>query len=126
MDGGGGDVERAVESARAMGVPEPALTALRAREQARAAEEAVALWPENIIPTRLFLAMLTQWRMGPGGPVGLDYAVIAPTARLLGLDIAPGNDEAEMFAGLQELEQAALEIMAARNRRNRGNRNRRG
>lgn len=36
----------------------------------------VSLWPENWPALNLFLDLQTQWRMGPIGPVGLDYNVL--------------------------------------------------
>ncbi len=34
------------------------------------------VWPDNWAATLLFNAIGTQWRMGMGGPVGLDYNVL--------------------------------------------------
>ncbi len=34
------------------------------------------MWPPNVVPCNLFIALCTQWRMGANGPVGLDYNVL--------------------------------------------------
>ena len=36
--------------------------------------EAVDVWPDSVDALTLFLAVITQWRMGPGGPTGIDHA----------------------------------------------------
>jgi hypothetical protein len=36
----------------------------------------VELWPPSVVPCKVFMKMSTQWRMGPSGPVGLDYGVL--------------------------------------------------
>ena len=52
--------------------------------------------------------MGTQWRLGPGGPIGLDYAALPAVMRLTG--VAKGS-RAEVFDALRVLEDAALEQM---------------
>jgi Phage related hypothetical protein (DUF1799) len=39
------------------------------------------VWGENWPALILFTALITQWRMGPSGPIGLDYAVVPQVAR---------------------------------------------
>lgn len=34
------------------------------------------VWPDNIQAHNLFVSISTQWRVGPGGAVGLDYNVL--------------------------------------------------
>ena len=41
--------------------------------------------PDAWLAFRLFDAMGTQWRVGPGGASGLDYTAIPPTASMLGI-----------------------------------------
>jgi hypothetical protein len=36
----------------------------------------VELWPQSQAPFKVFSDLCTQWRMGPSGPVGLDYGVL--------------------------------------------------
>lgn len=38
--------------------------------------EPVAVWPDNWSAVQLFARMRTQWRVGAGGAVGLDYNVL--------------------------------------------------
>lgn len=53
----------------------------------------------------LFEAMGTQWRVGPGGPVGLDYGVFPAVLRL---EQIPRADWPEAFDMLRIMEAAAL------------------
>lgn len=36
----------------------------------------VEIWPDSIVPVNVFSELCTQWRVGPNGPVGLDYNVL--------------------------------------------------
>ncbi len=53
----------------------------------------------------MFEAMGTQWRIGPGGPVGLDYGVF-PT--VLRLEQVPRAEWQEAFSMLRVMEAEAL------------------
>lgn len=53
------------------------------------------------------MALRTQWRIGMGGPTGLDYAAIPVVAKTLGLRLT-----AARFADLQFMERAALAALA--------------
>jgi hypothetical protein len=68
----------------------------------------VEVWPENWPHVLLFEAMSTQWRVGPGGAIGLDYGVLPTVMRLEGV---PRADWPEAFTALRILESAALEEM---------------
>lgn len=61
------------------------------------------VWPENWGAVCLFLEMLTQWRMGPRGPVGLDYGV----ARWL-FELNEVRDPRAMLADLRLMESAYM------------------
>jgi hypothetical protein len=67
------------------------------------------IWPENLWPVRLFEAMMTQWRVGPGGPIGLDYGVREAQANVIGL---PRKGRAEVYEALRDMEYAALDYFA--------------
>ncbi len=41
------------------------------------------VWPENWIPFQVFSEVSTQWRMGSGGPVGLDYGAVQWVMKLV-------------------------------------------
>lgn len=73
--------------------------------------EAIELWPEHAEPLRLFVAMLTQWRTGLAGPVGLDYAVLPWVASQIGIG---ARKLSTLFADLQAMERAALNHLAER------------
>lgn len=36
----------------------------------------VEIWPDNLTAVNLFIAVLTQWRVGIAGATGLDYNVV--------------------------------------------------
>lgn len=72
-------------------------------------EESTAwVWPCNVQAVNLFVAIGTQWLVGPGGPYGLNYAVLYQKLDRMG--VSP-----EMAERLEEdiriLEDAALEEM---------------
>lgn len=69
------------------------------------------VYEENWPVVELFVRASTQWRMGMGGPVGLDYGGVALTARLTGVKLTR-----EVFAGLQAMEAAALDELNRRAR----------
>jgi hypothetical protein len=65
----------------------------------------IELWPDQVPAVRLFDAMLTQWRIGPSGPVGLDYGVMAWVASRIGLT---PDDLADSFEDIRDMEDEAL------------------
>lgn len=83
-------------------------------EQLHREPEGVSLWPETVAPFRLFTALLTQWRMGPAGPIGLDYGALPVAARMLRLS---GRRLREAFAGLRTMESEALAVFEERSAR---------
>lgn len=68
-------------------------------------DEALELWPEHETPLLIFSRMLTQWRMGPSGPIGLDYTALALVEQRLGVKRRAAR---EAFPALQKLEAEAL------------------
>lgn len=66
------------------------------------------LWPDNLDAINTFVCLLTQWRTGMNGAVGLDYSVI-PT--VLNLNSIPTEKWPELFADLRVLEDEALSII---------------
>ena len=72
-----------------------------------AASSVVPVWPENEAALRLFSALQTQWRVGMGGPTGLDYAVLPAVMDLQ--DVAHAARSA-LFADLRIMESEALKV----------------
>lgn len=72
-------------------------------------EESTAwVWPCNVQAVNLFVALGTQWLVGPGGPYGLNYAVLYQKLDRLGVS----REEAERLEeDIRILEDAALEEM---------------
>ena len=69
----------------------------------------VGVWPDNLPAVNLFIATLTQWRVGPTGcPTGLDYGVLPEVLRMLGRPPA----DAHLFNDIRTLEGEALTVMA--------------
>lgn len=83
-----------------------AAAGLRAEDFQR--PEPVQLWPENEQPINLFGRIATQWRTGPGGPIGLDYTVVYREIDRLKLG---AEAEEEMMAAIRVIEIAALRAM---------------
>lgn len=71
--------------------------------------EDVEVWPDVWPVFCLFEALGTQWRVGPSGPSGLDYAVIPSIARIIGIK---RPDLSIAFDDLRVMEYEALGVMA--------------
>lgn len=69
-------------------------------------EPKVDVWPENWPHIQLFQRVSTQWRVGPGGPIGLDYAVIYHELDRNGV---VGDDYTDAMASIRVIEAAALD-----------------
>lgn len=68
-----------------------------------AATEAV-IWPDDQPVAEVFAASATQWRIGPLGPVGLDYTAVRWIMQLHSV-----NATRELLEDLQVMERAAIE-----------------
>ena len=79
---------------------------------------AFEVYPENWTALQLFLRLATQWRLvGLSTMVGarliqtgLDYGVVEPTMRLMGIK---SRHRAALFDKLQAMEQAVLDVVLA-------------
>jgi len=54
------------------------------------------------------MCMLTQWRMGPSGAIGLDYGVLPVVMRYS--EVAR-EERADVFDGVRVMEMVALRVM---------------
>lgn len=63
------------------------------------------MWPDNHAAFILFNNLSTQWRIGMGGPTGLDYAAVYP---LLDRAAKDPQEWDELFSDIQVMEGAAL------------------
>jgi len=70
----------------------------------------VEVWPENWTAWRLFEALQTQWRVGAGGVVGLDYGVLADELRAREI---PHEDHDRLRTEVRIMEAAALQEIYA-------------
>lgn len=65
------------------------------------------LWPEHEAAVQMFLRCGTQWRSGPNGLIGLDYAIV-----LALMDLYAVPEKTRALEDLQVMEAHALELMA--------------
>jgi hypothetical protein len=70
--------------------------------------EDVEIWPENDAAIGLFSTLTTQWRMGPGGPIGLDYNVLF--YRLDRMHLGEEQHQ-QLFDDIRVIELEALRIL---------------
>lgn len=68
-------------------------------------EPVADVWPENWPVISLYARIATQWRCGPGGPIGLDYTVVYRELDQAGIT---GDDWTEAMDLLRVVEAAAL------------------
>lgn len=66
------------------------------------------VWPENWIPLQVFSELSTQWRMGPGGPTGLDYGAVRWV-----MDLLKVKKQYGVLRDIQVLESSALKTMSS-------------
>lgn len=71
-------------------------------------EDTVNVWPENWPAVEVFASMLTQWRVGVAGMVGLDYGVLPTVFRMRGI---ARKEWPEMFDAIRVMEDAAMKEM---------------
>jgi hypothetical protein len=99
-----------VEAATALYTEDP--SAEEAAMLGLTAEEAsgppVDLWPDNVQSVDVFMALVTQWHMGPVGPTGLNYASLPEVWRRMKV---PNDRRDEVFQDLRVMEMAALKKM---------------
>lgn len=72
------------------------------------ADPTVDVWPDNWPAVSLFVSLATQWRVGPGGATGLDYAALPFVLRIQRI---PRADWSDAFDALRVMEIEALNIM---------------
>lgn len=99
---GGGDIEA---EAKALGMP---VEFLMDSDKYRH----VDVYPDNWRTVLIFSDVLTQWRTGPGGLVGLDYGILPLVFRMREI---PRDDRPELFDGIRVMESAALAAIREQN-----------
>jgi hypothetical protein len=67
------------------------------------------VWPDIWPAFLLFEAMSTQWRVGMGGPIGLDYTAISTVAQMLGMK---KKDTTKAFQDIRVMEAEAMLVMS--------------
>lgn len=103
-------IDETAESAAALDLPPDVVAELKNRMPLPPPPPpSCTVWPCNAPAVSLFEALLTQWRVGPGGVVGLDYTVLPIVARSRG--ITPRRASA-LLPELQVMEDEALTLYA--------------
>jgi hypothetical protein len=67
----------------------------------------VQVWAENWPPLQLYLRNKTQWRVGAGGPVGLDYQVLYHDLDRRGVT---GEDFDDVMDAIRVIESTVLSL----------------
>lgn len=68
--------------------------------------EPLYIWPENVASWNFFQRVSTQWHVGPGGAVGLNYAGVDVTRKALSIR---RKAWAKLFSEVQVMERATLD-----------------
>lgn len=87
------------EACAAFGIPAGSV------EGPQTTDEDLQLWPEHATPLAIFQCMAGQWRMGPGGPIALDYTALPVVCAAL--RVRPGEMR-RAFEPLRVMEAEAL------------------
>lgn len=69
----------------------------------------VEVWPDNEVAWNVFVQMGTQWRVGMGGPVGLDYTALR---FVMCMQRVPRDEQPGLFEIIRIMEHAALDEMS--------------
>lgn len=69
----------------------------------------IDLWPDTEPAVMAFIQMGTQWRVGMGGPIGLDYG---PLPFVLRMNAVPRTEWPVVFEDVRVLENTALKVMS--------------
>jgi len=75
------------------------------------AGDAVEVWPENLLTYKVFADLQTQWNVGMGGPIGLNYLTLFAKLDRLGL---AGEQADDMEDDIRAMEHEALKVMNER------------
>lgn len=86
------------EQAQGLGIPMSAYQA----------QKPVPVWPENRAAVLVFQLMSTQWRVGMGGYVGLDYTALREVWPIAGI---ADSKRSAVFMDLRYIEHFALDTI---------------
>lgn len=70
------------------------------------------VWPDNVLAINTFISMLTQWRAGAMGVLGLDYTALPV---VLECSRVPRDEWPQVFDDVRVMEDEALRILRAKN-----------
>lgn len=66
------------------------------------------IWQENAATLEVFMDMMTQWNVGPGGLVGLRYEALPGLLDMRGI---ASDARRDLFDGLRVMERAAMGVL---------------
>lgn len=89
--------------------PHENLSAFGLRPEDYAEEDSIKVFPQNIQSINVFIALGTQWLVGPGGPYGLNYQTLYH--KLDRDKNLSDSDKERIEEDMRVLEDAALEQM---------------
>lgn len=69
-----------------------------------------SVWPQHEQAVVAFASLLTQWRVGPKGVIGLDYAAIPVVLDLHGVN---KKKRRELFDQIRVMESEAIKVLNA-------------
>lgn len=72
--------------------------------------EPADVWPDNWPVFKLFERVSSQWRMGPGGPVALDFNAVYPLLDRMAPPLSPA-DWLDALDDVRDMQEAALKSM---------------
>ncbi len=71
-------------------------------------EPIVEVWPESWPSVELYVRYQTQWLQGPGGPSGLNYAILFADLDRSGIE---GEDREDIMDGVRIIEAEVLRLI---------------
>ena len=72
----------------------------------------VEIWEENWVPFLIFKDLVRQWRIGMGGPTGLDYSALP---FVFDLHEVKRKKRQDVFDAIRQMEDEALRVMQEQN-----------
>lgn len=71
-------------------------------------EPMVDVWPECWPAVELYMKYRTQWIQGPGGPCGLNYAILLADLNRAGIE---GEEREDIMADIRTIEAEVLAVV---------------
>ncbi|QQP97935.1 DUF1799 domain-containing protein [Lysobacter enzymogenes] len=69
------------------------------------------VWPDNELAALVFIRMVTQWQVGPAGPVGLKYESLPVVMKILQV---PQDEELDVLDCIRVMEAEVIKMFGER------------